>query len=135
MANPNHQFARDFFDAFFRGELPENLVRPDVSAWTTVGPVEGDAYRASLKHVIGLFAGGAGRFDYTIDAITAEDDRIVAEIRASGAFTDGEPYENTYVFVLRLREGRVIKVAEHFNPLPFFEKMLPRLQAAGVVVG
>lgn len=127
MAHPNHQIARNFFDAFFRGELTEDLVTSDFTAWTTVGPLPGDVYRGTVTQVINLFKGGKGSFDYTIDAITAEDDRAVLEIRSKGTFTDGEPYENAYVFVLRIRDGRVYAIAEHFNPLPVIEKMVPRL--------
>lgn len=130
MPHPNHEIARRYFDAFFRGELTNAVVTPDLTAWTTVGSLEGPAYLASVRQVMALFQGGKGSFDYTIDAITAEDDRAVVEIRSKAAFTDGEPYENTYVFVLRIRDGRVAAVAEHFNPLPFLEKMLPRMQAA-----
>jgi ketosteroid isomerase-like protein len=130
MAHPNHEIARKYFTAFFKGDLTDDLLTPDMSAWTTLGPLEKAAYREAVRNVMSLFVGGAGSFTYTIDAMTAEDDRVVVEIRSNGTFTDGEPYANTYVFVLRIRDGRVASVAEHFNPLPFFDQMAPRLRPA-----
>ncbi|TAL02979.1 MAG: ketosteroid isomerase [Rhodospirillaceae bacterium] len=128
MAHPNHQIARKFFAAFFTGTIPDDLLTPDMHAWTTLGPMDKTAYLGGLKAVIALFNGGRATFTYTIDAVTAEDDRVVVEIHSNGAFTDGEPYENTYIFVLRIRDGRVASIAEHFNPIPFMKQMLPRMQ-------
>jgi hypothetical protein len=62
--------------------------------------------------------------------LTAEEDRVAAEIRSNGRFTDGDAYENVYVFVLRIRDGRIAFVAEHFNPDPVVKQILPRIQAA-----
>ena len=132
MSHPNHQIARDFFAAFFRGELTDELFTPDAKVWTTLGPLDKAAYRATVATVMSLFVGGAGKFAYTIDAITAEDDRVVVENKLKGAFPDGEPYENTYIFSLKVRDGRVAAIAEHFNPVPFFEQMAPRMQPAAV---
>ena len=68
--------------------------------------------------------------NYTIDSLTAEEDRVAAEIRSNGTFADGDTYENIYVFILRIRDGRIASVAEHFNPDPVLKKILPRLRAA-----
>jgi ketosteroid isomerase-like protein len=128
MAHPHHEIARAFFAAFFSGDVKDEFLTQDFSAWTTLGPLQRIPYQQAVKSVISLFAGGKGSFNYTIDAITAEDDRAVVEIRSKGTFADGEPYEMTYIFVLRLRDGRVASIAEHFNPVPVMEKMFPRMQ-------
>jgi ketosteroid isomerase-like protein len=38
---------------------------------------------------------------------------------------DGQEYANTYVFSLRVRDGRIAWIAEHFNPLIAQEKLYP----------
>jgi ketosteroid isomerase-like protein len=130
MANTTHQFARDFFASFFTGTIKAEYLTDDFSAWTTLGPMDKASYLGALKQVISLFAGGKGSFSPVIDHITAEGDRVVVEVHSKGTFTDGEGYEMTYVFVLKLRDGKVAWLAEHFNPLPVLEKMLPRMQQA-----
>ena len=128
MPHPNHQFARDFFAAFFAGKITEAYFTEDMRAWTTLGPLGKTEYVTSLNRVVALFHGPAASLKYTIDAITAEGDRVVVEMHSTGNFSDGEPYQMTYVFVLGIRDGRVASVAEHFNPIPVLEKIFPRLE-------
>jgi ketosteroid isomerase-like protein len=130
LAHPNHQIARKFFAALFSGNITDDLLTSDMSAWTTLGPMDKVAYQGGVKAVMSLFAVPPASVTYTIDALTAEDERVAAEIRSKGTFTDGEGYEMNYVFVLRIREGRIASVAEHFNPVPVMEKIFPRMQPA-----
>lgn len=126
MSHPHHQFARDFFAAFFGGRLTEDFLAPDMKVWTTLGPLaDHSTYVSTVNKIMSLFAGGS--FNYIIDGITAEDDRVVVEAHGKGTFPDGVAYENAYVFVLRLRDGRVAAIAEHFNPIPAMEKLFPRM--------
>ena len=127
MSHPNHQIARKFFAALFGGNIPDELLAPGMTAWTTLGPVDKASYQGGVKMLASLFVGG---FNHTIDSLTAEEDRVVAEIRSNGKFPDGDTYDNVYVFVLRIRDGRVASLAEHLNPDPVVKKVLPRIQAA-----
>lgn len=127
MAHPNHKIARDFFAAFFAGKLTPDFLTDDMKVWTTLGPLaDRSIYAPTVNKIMASFAGG--KFEYTIDSITAEDDRVVVEAHGVGKFADGETYENTYVFVLKIRDGRVASIAEHFNPLIAMEKLFPRVQ-------
>jgi uncharacterized protein len=127
MSHPNHQIARKFFAALFAGDIRDELLAPGMTAWTTLGPIEKANYQGGVKMLASLFVGG---FNHTIDSLTAEEDRVAAEIRSKGTFPDGDTYENFYVFLLRIRDGRIASVAEHFNPDPVVKKILPRIQAA-----
>lgn len=128
MAHPNHEPARKFMEAFFAGKLTDDFLTDDMKVWTTLGPLaDRSTYVTTVNAIMALFQADGASFDYTIDAITAEDDRAILEVRAKAVFPDGEDYENTYVFALRLRDGRVASIAEHFNPLPAIEKLFPRL--------
>ena len=115
-------------EAFFDGELTEDFLADEMKIWTTLGDLaDRGTYVATVNTIMALFKQDGASFNYTIDAITAEDDRAVIEVHAEGVFPDGEDYANTYVFVIRLLDGRVCSIAEHFNPLPAIEKLFPRL--------
>lgn len=64
------------------------------------------------------------------DAVTAEEDRICAELHGHGVLINGEPYENTYFFAFRMRDGRIAHVSEHFNALIVQQKLVPLVGAA-----
>ncbi len=128
MDQVRHQFARDYFAKFYSGKLTADLYTPDLQVWgTTVEKQAMPTYPVVVNTIMSLFKGG--KLDHTIKGITSEDDRLVVEAEASGVFLDGEPYSNAYAFVLRLRDGLIYDVAEHFNPLPATEKLFPRLAA------
>jgi ketosteroid isomerase-like protein len=123
----NHELAHRFFAAVTAGELPDALVTPDMKAW---GTTQGSMDKATYQGMIRMFKRICARpIDFTIDSITAEDDRVVAEVHSDGELVNGEKYKNTYVFVFRIRDGRIASVAEHFNALIAQEKIVPLVQA------
>ena len=69
---------------------------------------------------------------FTIDAITAEDDRAIAEVRSQGRLVDGNEYANTYVFAFRFRDGRIASVAEHYDALVVHEKLVPLMRQLNI---
>lgn len=112
-----------YFAAVTAGELPDDLLTEDMTAWTTT---QGTMSKAAYQEVIRLLAHiSAVPLRFTVDAITAEEDRAVAEARSEGVLINGEPYANTYVFAFRIRDGRIASIAEHFNALIVQEKMIP----------
>jgi ketosteroid isomerase-like protein len=38
---------------------------------------------------------------------------------------NGEPYSNTYIFVIRVRDGRIAAIAEHYNALIVEATLMP----------
>lgn len=119
----NDQIVREFFDAVTAGELPDSLLTADMKGWTTT---QGSMDKAAYQHVIRLLAKMTPQpLRFTIDSITAEDDRAVAEVHSEGTLINGEDYANTYVFVFRIRGGKIASVAEHFNALIVQEKLIP----------
>lgn len=112
-----------YFAAVTAGELPDDLLTEDMTAWTTT---QGTMSKAAYQEAIRLLARiSKVPLRFTVDSITAEEDRAVAEARSEGVLINGEPYANTYVFVLRIRDGRIASLAEHFNALIVQEKMIP----------
>ena len=86
-----------------------------MTAWlTTQGPISKSAYQSAIR-LLARMCQSPIRF--TVDAITAEDDRVVIEAHSEATLINGEQYANTYVFSLRVRDGRIAWIAEHFNAL------------------
>jgi ketosteroid isomerase-like protein len=128
MARTNKQLVDAFFAALPSGDLPDDLFTDDMTAWTTTSGTNPKArILGGIRMLATLFDGG---ITYVVDATTAEDDRLVAEVRSHGTLVDGRHYANTQVFIFRFRDGRIASFAEHMNPLVTQEKIVPLLQAA-----
>jgi ketosteroid isomerase-like protein len=105
------------------------LLTPDMVAWTTSSGAWSDKarFQYGIKLLASIFNGGLA---YTIDSLTAEADRVAVEVQSRGTLMNGEDYHGRYVFVLRVRDGRIASVAEHNDPGPVREKLEPLLKAA-----
>lgn len=126
MTSISHELARAYFAAVTAGELPDSLLTPDMTAWTTT---QGSIDKATYQQAIRLLARMcATPIAFSIDAITAEEDRVVAEARSTATLVNGEPYANTYVFSFRIRGDRIAWIAEHFNALIVQDKLMPLMR-------
>jgi ketosteroid isomerase-like protein len=124
----NHQIVRDFFTHLAGGTLTEDMLTPDMTTWTVLsGPADKATFLMGVKFLASLFASD---FSYTINALTAQDDRVVAETQSNGTFLDGEPFHNVHVFLFRIRDGKIAYMGEFMNQTNVMEKIMPRLQAA-----
>ncbi len=123
-----HAIARRFFGALSAGDLPDDLLTQDMTAWTTTSGVEAGRsdYQRGVAMLGTLFDGG---LTFTVDSLTAQEDRVAAEVRSNGTLVNRVPFANRYVFILRIRDGRIASVAEHFDPGPVEEKLRPLIQA------
>jgi len=127
MPQSNHQTVRDFFTALSNGTLSAGMFTTDMTAWTTTsGESSRDRYLAGVTMLQSLFPAG---LTYSVDSLTAEGDRVAAEVQSRGTLVDGKTFHNTYVFMLRIRDERIASVAEHFNPQVVRDMILPLLQA------
>ena len=123
-----YDLARAFFAAVSAGELPDELLTPDMTGWITNG---GTMDKASYQRVIRILAAMCAQpLRFTINSLTADEDRVVAEVVSEGRLVDGQDYANTYVYVFRIRDGRIASVAEHYNALIVQEKLLPLMARA-----
>jgi len=123
MNDQRYDLALAYFAAVTAGELPDELLTDDFTAWTTT---QGSISRQAYQHAIGLLRRMcASPIAFEIDALTAEADRVVAEARSRATLIDGSVYRNTYVFSFRIHEGRIAWIAEHFNALVVQERLYP----------
>jgi ketosteroid isomerase-like protein len=128
MTEANHRIAHEFFEALSKGEVPDSLLAPDLTVWTTsTGSASDKArFQSGIKLLASVFN---GNFLYTVDALTAEEDRVAAEVQARGILINGDEYHMRYVFMLRIRDGRIASIAEHNNPGPVKAQLGPLMQA------
>ena len=123
MSHPNYAVAEAYLAAVTAGDLPDSLLTDDMTAWlTSQGPIPKSAYQGAIR-LLARMCQSPIRF--TVDAVTAEDNRVVIEAHSEATLINGEQYANTYVFSLRVRDGRIAWIAEHFNPLIAQEKLFP----------
>ena len=121
----DYRFVHDFFAGVSAGELPDHLFTADMRAWlTTRGDTDKATYQRMIRRLARIFVRPLA---FTVDSITAQDDRVVAEVHSEGRLIDGADYAMRYVFVFRIRDGRIASLAEHFNALTVQEQILPLL--------
>jgi ketosteroid isomerase-like protein len=124
----NYALAREYFAAVSNGDLPDDLLTPDMTGWITTG---GAMDKSSYQYLIKLLAAMCARpLRFAIQSLTADEDRVVAEAESEGTLVNGEEYRNSYVFVFRIRDGRIAAVAEHYNALTVQDKLMPLIGAA-----
>lgn len=127
MTGSNKDIARAFFAALSDGIVPDDLLTEDMTAWTTTsGTMSRQRYQGGVTMLQSLFPAGLA---YTVESLTAEEDRVAAEVQSRGTLSSGEDFHNIYLFMLRIRDGRIASVAEHFNPAAVREKIVPLMQA------
>lgn len=51
----------------------------------------------------------------TIHNLVAEGDQVVAEVSGKAETKDGKSYNNTYCFVFRIRDGKIVEVREYMD--------------------
>lgn len=123
-----YALARAYFAAVAYGNLPDDILTEDMMGWITTG---GTMDKARYQHLVKLLGAMCdGPLQFTIHALTADEDRVVAEAQSRGRLINGQDYEQTYVFVFRIRDGRIASVAEHYNALIAQEKLVPLMDQA-----
>lgn len=122
------QLVQDFLDAIGRGEPLDALITDDLEAWTvSSGETDKARFLGGCALLAGIFGGS---LRYEVNALTVEDDRAAAEVTSRGTLPGGEAFRNDHVFVFRVRDGRVARVAEFMNQVIVNEKIVPLMQAA-----
>ena len=120
------QLIRTFFDGISQGEVSEELLTPDMTFWSVnSGKTDKPRFLAGIK-VLAQIANRS--IQYTIVALTAEEDRVVAEVTSTGTLINGEALSNNHVFLFRLRDEKIASAAEYMNQIVVREKIAPLMQ-------
>ncbi len=125
----SHDLIRRFFASMPEGKLDPDMFTEDLTVTTASSPEEmpGAFYLGGITVLQSLFPEG---LHYTVEAVIAEGDRAAAEVRSQGTMSDGEVFTTRYAFLFTLRDGRIARIAEFFEPEPVQRLIMPKLMAA-----
>jgi ketosteroid isomerase-like protein len=66
-----------------------------------------------LAPVRGMFKPGDPKV--TVTSLASQGPLVIGECESRGTFADGRPYENLYVFVLEIKDGKVWRLREYMD--------------------
>ena len=115
----NKELARAFLEALSRADVEtiDGMYADDFSLRVPgTLPFSGTKGKqdalAGIPQVLGLFPAGL-RFD--IDALTAEGERVAIEATSDGVTFRGDRYQQTYHFLMRVRDGKIVEWREYMD--------------------
>lgn len=101
------------------GNTFDELLHPDATYWVIGDPrlfaYGGEQTRAQIVAYMStpsIFVGGV---EYSFGDITAEDDRVAIEATTRGTLPDGRVYTNVYHYLMKFRDGKIIRVKEYLD--------------------
>jgi ketosteroid isomerase-like protein len=126
----NKEIVRSFFTAITENRFEDaaRLLAPDASWWSLARRAERPAL-VQLGRIQGLAGEASSGMTFRLGSLTAEDDRVSAELEGYAEFAD-RVYNNRYSFHLRVEGSHIVhlrmyddtamaeKVLRGSNPLP-----------------
>lgn len=117
----NKQIVQAFYEAGNRGDFDAcfDLISDDIT-WTNIGSTNlSGTYRGKaelMEKLLGpLFGQLKAGISSSIDNIFGDGDYVIALTSGTAETTDGRPYNNKYCQVIRIRNGKFVKVTEYFD--------------------
>ena len=98
-------------------EAARKLYAEDFEVWTAgTLPFSGSSPKPKalegMSSVLGLFPKG---LSFTVDAMTAEGNRVAIEAHSDGVTAAGPRYQQTYHFLMELRDGQITRFKEYMD--------------------
>jgi ketosteroid isomerase-like protein len=120
-ATANKQLMQGVFDELAAGNgQPFMDALADDVRWTAIGTSPWSRTYEGKQTIVAelmrpLFSQFADRYRARATRIVAEDDIVVVEARGQVMTKSGQPYNQSYCYVLRLAEGRVLELTEYLD--------------------
>jgi ketosteroid isomerase-like protein len=123
----NRRTIRAAFEAWQSGTAPiTDVFAPDM-VWRIEGhSVASREYGSRQEFVDEVLAPFGARFadgepfrPVRIRSVHADGDAVVVVWDGRGVANDGEPYENSYAWVMRLRDGKVVDGTAFYDSISF----------------
>jgi uncharacterized protein len=115
----NKQLVHEFFAAMNAGDVPGIVAAyADDGYLVTMGRtlISGKFTRAQIQGAAGqiydVFPRG---IQFTIDALTAEGERVAVEAHSRGEHVSGKVYTNEYHFLFVFRDGKLAVLKEYMD--------------------
>lgn len=115
----NKQLVRDFFAVMNRGDVPAIVAAYAADGYLhTMGRtlISGKFTRAQIQAAAGqiyeVFPEG---LSFSIDAMTAEGERVAVEAHSQGRHVSGARYSNEYHFLFVFRDGKLAVLREYMD--------------------
>lgn len=133
LVEENERVVRAFLDTVERGASIAAMLTEDFTWYIPgKGRLGGRYTRDELGKLLGpFFAMIEGPVRFSVNHVTAQDDRVAVDCESYAAMRRGGEYRNTYHFLFRLREGRIFEIKE-FLDTGYMEQLLADEDAARV---
>lgn len=120
-AAENKRIISDFFAELSKGNAAGamSVVVDDVKWWVPgTLPFSGTKNKAEYTVVVNrIQAGFPTGLAFDVRGLTAEGDRVAAEVESMGKHVNGKTYNNRYHFLFVLKDGKVVEVKEYMDTL------------------
>ena len=117
----NKRIVQKFYDAGNRGDMDTcfGLISDDI-IWTNIGTTSLSGTftgkQEMMEKLIGPLLGQLKQgIHTTLQRLVAEGDYVVAHTSGSAETIEGQPYNNTYVWIIRLRDGKFAELTEFMD--------------------
>jgi ketosteroid isomerase-like protein len=126
-AESNRRTIREAFEAWQQGARPiTEVFAPDMT-WRIEGrSAASGQYESTQQFITEVLAPFGARFvsgepfrPVTIRAIFADADTVIVLWDGRGIANDGQPYENSYAWFMRMAAGKVIDGTAFFDSISF----------------
>jgi ketosteroid isomerase-like protein len=120
-ADTNKKIVQQFYEAGNRGDMETcfGLIADDIT-WTNMGSTslsgtysgKGELMERLLGPLFGQLKQG---IHMQVQRLVAEGDYVVAQTSGSAETMDGRPYNNSYCWVIRIKDGKLSEVTEFLD--------------------
>ena len=115
----NKAIARRFFEAINNGDSAAVVnTYADDGCLETMGRtlISGVYTKQQIQEAAGqIFLAFPQGLRFTIHSMTAEGDRVAIEAESHGMHASGKMYNNHYHFLMRLRDGKIVRFKEYLD--------------------
>jgi ketosteroid isomerase-like protein len=115
-SDANKALAIQFFDAWTAGDFDSlaGMVDPDGQYWTLHGR-KTILLSEMIKRVRATYGEAQSGLTFTVDTLTAEDDRVSVILQGEADFPDREHYLQLYHVLMTFAGGRVRRLALYYD--------------------
>jgi len=123
----NREIIRQAFEAWRQGTSPITDVFAPGMVWRIEGhSVAAREYRGTQQFIDEVLAPFGARFaegepfrPVAIRGVFSDDDTVVVIWDGSGIANDGQPYQNSYAWIMKLDNGKVVDGTAFFDSISF----------------